>query len=129
MDTKFHQILHFSLSCLLTAYLFQLCYSTQEFSLYHFQLLVDWTRGRNIIISSAAANANALRGPYDIINLSVVLLGFSMEKAKAAISKNCRFPWNPFLFFGYTKVPFLSFYCMFMSQLYWIYTGHYWKMP
>ncbi|KAH7672660.1 Ribonuclease P protein [Dioscorea alata] len=54
------------------------------------KLLVDWTRGRNIIISSAAPNANALRGPYDIINLSVVLLGFSMEKAKAAISKNCR---------------------------------------
>ncbi|KAJ0983934.1 hypothetical protein J5N97_002290 [Dioscorea zingiberensis] len=54
------------------------------------KLLVNWTRGRNIIISSAAPNVNVLRGPFDVINLSVVLLGFSVEKAKAAISRNCR---------------------------------------
>ncbi|XP_028757086.1 uncharacterized protein LOC114716268 isoform X3 [Neltuma alba] len=53
------------------------------------KLLVDWTRGRNIILSSAAPSANELRGPYDVANLSS-LLGLSMEKAKAAISTNCR---------------------------------------
>ncbi|RWR76874.1 hypothetical protein CKAN_00533700 [Cinnamomum micranthum f. kanehirae] len=53
------------------------------------QLLVDWTRGKNIIIASAAPTANELRGPYDVANLSS-LLGLSMERAKAAVSKNCR---------------------------------------
>ncbi|KAK4263309.1 hypothetical protein QN277_028741 [Acacia crassicarpa] len=53
------------------------------------KLLVDWTRGRNIILSSAAPSAHELRGPYDVANLSS-LLGLSKEKAKAAISKNCR---------------------------------------
>lgn len=55
------------------------------------QLLVDWTRGKNIIIASAAPTANELRGPYDVANLSS-LLGLSMERAKAAVSKNCRSP-------------------------------------
>lgn len=54
------------------------------------QLLVDWTRGRNIIISSAAPTANEFRGPYDVANL-MSLLGLSMERAKAAISRNCRY--------------------------------------
>ncbi|KAF2283375.1 hypothetical protein GH714_003653 [Hevea brasiliensis] len=54
-----------------------------------FPLLVDWTRGRNLIFSSAAPSVNELRGPYDVANLSS-LLGLSMEQAKAAISKNCR---------------------------------------
>ncbi|XP_054800047.1 protein GAMETOPHYTE DEFECTIVE 1 [Prosopis cineraria] len=53
------------------------------------KLLVDWTRGKNIILSSAAPSVNELRGPYDVANLSS-LLGLSKEKAKAAISKNCR---------------------------------------
>ncbi|KAF7823515.1 Ribonuclease P protein subunit p30 [Senna tora] len=53
------------------------------------KLLVDWTRGRNIILSSAAPSVNELRGPYDVANLSL-LLGLSNERAKAAISKNCR---------------------------------------
>ncbi|XP_050214254.1 protein GAMETOPHYTE DEFECTIVE 1 [Mercurialis annua] len=53
------------------------------------KLLVSWTRGRNLIISSAASSINELRGPYDVANLSS-LLGLSMERAKAAISKNCR---------------------------------------
>lgn len=55
-----------------------------------FQLLVDWTRGKNLIFSSAAPSVNELRGPYDVANLSS-LLGLSMERAKAAISKNCRY--------------------------------------
>ncbi|KAL6200060.1 hypothetical protein ACLB2K_029842 [Fragaria x ananassa] len=53
------------------------------------KLLVDWSRGRNIIISSAAPTANEFRGPYDVANL-MSLLGLSMERAKAAISRNCR---------------------------------------
>lgn len=53
------------------------------------KLLVDWTRGKNLIFSSAAPSVNELRGPYDVANLSS-LLGLTMERAKAAISKNCR---------------------------------------
>ena len=56
----------------------------------NFQLLVDWTRGKNLIISSAAPTVFELRGPYDVANLSS-LLGMSMEQAKAALSKNCRY--------------------------------------
>ena len=54
------------------------------------KLLVDWTKGKNLIISSAAHNANEIRGPYDVINLCAFLLGLSMERAKAAMSVNCR---------------------------------------
>ncbi|KAM7496656.1 hypothetical protein LguiA_021070 [Lonicera macranthoides] len=53
------------------------------------KLLVDWTRGKSLVISSAAPSVTELRGPNDIANLSS-LLGLSMERAKAAISKNCR---------------------------------------
>ncbi|KAE8038959.1 hypothetical protein FH972_011418 [Carpinus fangiana] len=53
------------------------------------KLLVDWTRGKNLIFSSGAPSVNELRGPYDVANLSL-LLGISMERAKVAISKNCR---------------------------------------
>ncbi|XP_039041472.1 protein GAMETOPHYTE DEFECTIVE 1-like [Hibiscus syriacus] len=53
------------------------------------KLLLDWTRGKNIIFSSAAPSACEVRGPNDVANLAS-LLGLSMERAKAAISKNCR---------------------------------------
>ncbi|KAK4759144.1 hypothetical protein SAY87_020445 [Trapa incisa] len=53
------------------------------------KLLVDWTRGRNLIVSSAAATVTEIRGPYDIANL-LSLFGLSMEHAKASISRNCR---------------------------------------
>uniref|UniRef100_A0A1D1YK75 Ribonuclease P protein subunit p30 n=1 Tax=Anthurium amnicola TaxID=1678845 RepID=A0A1D1YK75_9ARAE len=53
------------------------------------KLLVDWTRGKNLIFSSGASSVNELRGPYDVMNLST-LFGVSMERAKLAISKNCR---------------------------------------
>ncbi|CAH9130299.1 unnamed protein product [Cuscuta epithymum] len=53
------------------------------------KLLVDWTRGRNIILTSSAPSVTEFRGPYDIVNLAF-LLGLSSEHAKAAISKNCR---------------------------------------
>lgn len=58
--------------------------------LYAVQLLVEWTQGKNLIFSSGAPSVNELRGPYDVANLSS-LLGLSMERAKAAISKNCRY--------------------------------------
>uniref|UniRef100_A0A0E0MIK5 RNase P subunit p30 family protein n=1 Tax=Oryza punctata TaxID=4537 RepID=A0A0E0MIK5_ORYPU len=54
------------------------------------KLLVDWTKGNNLIISSAAHTASEIRGPYDAINLSSYLLGLSAQRAKAAISINCR---------------------------------------
>ncbi|KAG7534889.1 RNase P subunit p30 [Arabidopsis thaliana x Arabidopsis arenosa] len=53
------------------------------------KLLVDWTRGKNLIISSGAPSVTELRGPNDVINL-MCLLGLSTERARAAISKNCR---------------------------------------
>ncbi|KAL6905958.1 hypothetical protein ACP4OV_003559 [Aristida adscensionis] len=54
------------------------------------KLLVDWTKGKNIIISSAARTATELRGPYDVINLCAYLLGLPMQRAKAAMSTSCR---------------------------------------
>ncbi|CAN1249074.1 Protein GAMETOPHYTE DEFECTIVE 1 [Linum perenne] len=54
------------------------------------KLLVDWTRGKNLIFSCAASSVTEIRGPYDVANLLSSLLGLSMERAKAAISKNCR---------------------------------------
>ncbi|XP_010443786.1 PREDICTED: uncharacterized protein LOC104726596 isoform X1 [Camelina sativa] len=53
------------------------------------KLLVDWTRGKNLIISSGAPSVTEIRGPNDVINL-MSLLGLSPERARAAISKNCR---------------------------------------
>ncbi|XP_010538951.1 PREDICTED: ribonuclease P protein subunit p30-like [Tarenaya hassleriana] len=54
------------------------------------KLLVDWTRGKNLIISSGAPCVTELRGPIDVTNLMSSLLGISTERARAAISKNCR---------------------------------------
>ncbi|KAG2299732.1 hypothetical protein Bca4012_011416 [Brassica carinata] len=60
------------------------------------KLLVDWTKGKNLIISSGAPSEHKvppsvteLRGPNDVINL-MSLLGLSSERARAAISVNCR---------------------------------------
>ncbi|PSN41761.1 Ribonuclease P protein subunit p30 [Blattella germanica] len=46
-------------------------------------------KSRNIIISSGATNPLHVRGPYDIINLSL-LFGLSEEQAKGAITTTCR---------------------------------------
>ncbi|GJN28535.1 hypothetical protein PR202_gb16674 [Eleusine coracana subsp. coracana] len=54
------------------------------------KLLADWTKGKNLIISSAACTATQIRGPYDAINLCSYLLGLPMNRAKAAISTNPR---------------------------------------
>jgi ribonuclease P/MRP protein subunit RPP1 len=53
-------------------------------------MLADWTRGKNLIVSSGASNVNEVRGPNDVANLISFLLGLSKERAKAAISDNCR---------------------------------------
>ncbi|KAL3530674.1 hypothetical protein ACH5RR_009996 [Cinchona calisaya] len=53
------------------------------------KLLVDWTRGKNLVVSSAAPSVSELRGPYDVANL-LFLVGMPLEHAKAAVSKNCR---------------------------------------
>ncbi|MFQ6638817.1 hypothetical protein Gotur_015198 [Gossypium turneri] len=53
------------------------------------KLLLDWTRGKNVMLSSAAPSVCEVRGPNDVANLAS-LLGLSTERAKAAISKNCR---------------------------------------
>lgn len=53
------------------------------------KLLVEWTRGKNLVISSAAPSVSELRGPYDVANL-LLLMGLTFEHAKAAVSKNCR---------------------------------------
>ncbi|XP_020571719.1 ribonuclease P protein subunit drpp30 [Phalaenopsis equestris] len=52
--------------------------------------LGEWTRGKNLIISGSATRFDEVRGPRDVANLSTTLLGLTMERAKAAISKNCR---------------------------------------
>ncbi|KAF3329942.1 Ribonuclease P protein subunit p30 [Carex littledalei] len=54
------------------------------------KMLADLTRGKNLIVSSGASNANEVRGPNDVSNLISFLLGVSKERAKAAISDNCR---------------------------------------
>ncbi|KAL1330471.1 hypothetical protein AAHE18_12G111900 [Arachis hypogaea] len=57
--------------------------------IYGAKCLMEWTRRRNVIISSGAPSVNDLRGPCDVANL-LSLLGLSKERAKDAISKNCR---------------------------------------
>lgn len=51
--------------------------------------LIRATKGKNIIISSNAQNAMQLRGPYDLMNL-YSLFGLNPDKAKAALSRNCK---------------------------------------
>lgn len=76
-------------------------------------MLVDWTRGKNLIISSSANSINDIRGPHDVANLSSFLLGLSREQAKAAISRNCRFglslPQIPSFFASHTISRFFNF--------------------
>jgi len=61
------------------------------------QVLINYTHGQNIIVSSAASRVNELRGPNDVANM-YTLFGLSMEHARAALSKNCRYEWVPSLF-------------------------------
>lgn len=52
------------------------------------QVILQFLRGRSVIITSAADSANQLRGPFDVMNLGVVL-GLSEENAGRATSQNC----------------------------------------
>ncbi|TPX37680.1 hypothetical protein SmJEL517_g00719 [Synchytrium microbalum] len=51
--------------------------------------LVRATRGKNILVSSSAAAAMELRGPYDVMNLCN-LFGLDHAAGKRAISAHCR---------------------------------------
>ncbi|XP_056153502.1 ribonuclease P protein subunit p30 [Lampris incognitus] len=51
--------------------------------------LMDRSKGKNVIVSSAAEKPLELRGPYDIANLGL-LFGLSEGDAKDAISSTCR---------------------------------------
>ncbi|KAG0266091.1 hypothetical protein BG011_003299 [Mortierella polycephala] len=51
--------------------------------------LIRVTRGKNIILSSQAAKAMELRGPYDIVNFGT-LLGLNQATAKDCLSSHCR---------------------------------------
>ncbi|XP_057727354.1 protein GAMETOPHYTE DEFECTIVE 1-like [Arachis stenosperma] len=57
--------------------------------IYGAKCLMEWTQGRNVIFSSSAPSVNLLRGPWDVANL-LSILGISKERARDAISKNCR---------------------------------------
>ncbi|OWM68848.1 hypothetical protein CDL15_Pgr025035 [Punica granatum] len=52
------------------------------------KLLVNCTRGKNLIVSSAAASVTEIRGPYDVANF-LSLIGLPMERAKPCVSRNC----------------------------------------
>ena len=54
--------------------------------------MINYTRGRNIIVSSATSRVNELRGPNDVANMST-LFCLSMKHAQVAISKNYRYEW------------------------------------
>ena len=49
--------------------------------------IIELTKGRNIIISLSAEDSIQLRGPYDVINL-LVLLGIDVNQSKKFISNN-----------------------------------------
>ncbi|XP_067408923.1 ribonuclease P protein subunit p30 isoform X2 [Emydura macquarii macquarii] len=51
--------------------------------------LMQISKGKNTVISSAAERPLELRGPYDVANLGL-LFGLSESDAKAAVSTNCR---------------------------------------
>lgn len=51
------------------------------------QALCNETRGRGIIISSAAKSAMELRGPQDVVNLAI-FLGLTQEQARRALTNN-----------------------------------------
>ncbi|GMH44352.1 hypothetical protein BSKO_12286 [Bryopsis sp. KO-2023] len=48
----------------------------------------DWTRGKNLIVSSGADDRMELRAPYDVINLTT-FLGLKEKHAKESISHRC----------------------------------------
>ncbi|KAI8925613.1 RNase P subunit p30-domain-containing protein [Entophlyctis helioformis] len=51
--------------------------------------LVRVTKGKHIVLSSAAAHAIELRGPFDVMNLATIF-GMNMAQAKAAMTDTVR---------------------------------------
>eukprot|EP00123_Amoebidium_parasiticum_P011525 comp20763_c0_seq1/m.27231 comp20763_c0_seq1/g.27231 ORF comp20763_c0_seq1/g.27231 comp20763_c0_seq1/m.27231 type:complete len:280 (-) comp20763_c0_seq1:272-1111(-) len=75
---------------------FEICYSAalqdstaRRYLISNAQHIIRATQGRNIIISSQAAKALDLRGPYDIINLAV-LFGLQQAEGKKTLTTNPR---------------------------------------
>ena len=52
------------------------------------QIALQFLRGRNIVITSAAETANQLRGPHDVMNIGVVL-GLNEQNARRSVCENC----------------------------------------
>jgi RNase P/RNase MRP subunit p30 len=52
------------------------------------RVILQYLRGRNIIISSGAESTSLLRGPFDVCNIACVL-GLTQQQAQNAIGENC----------------------------------------
>lgn len=62
--------------------------STRREILSNTRMIIQYLRGKNIIISSNVDAYNQLRGPFDVINVGK-LLQLSPREAAAAIGENC----------------------------------------
>lgn len=74
---------------------FEICYApalrdsaTRRNIVANAQQLLRLTRGRNIVLSSGALRPMDLRGPHDVANLGISLLGMSHECAHKAVGSN-----------------------------------------
>lgn len=74
---------------------FEICYApalgdsaTRRNIVANAQQLLRLTRGRNIILSSGALRPMDLRGPHDVANLGISLLGMSHDCAHKAVGSN-----------------------------------------
>ena len=56
------------------------------------KVLINYTHGRNIIVSSEASRVNELRGTNDVSNMST-FFGLSMDHSQAPVSKNYMYEW------------------------------------
>ena len=56
------------------------------------KVLINYTHGRNIIVSRATLDVNELRCPNDVPNMSTLFV-LSMEHSQATVSNNCRYEW------------------------------------
>jgi RNase P/RNase MRP subunit p30 len=72
---------------------FEICYSplltaSRPQVIANSKVLLQYLRGRHVIISSAAETMSAVRGTLDVINI-LRIMQVSQERAAAAINKNC----------------------------------------
>ncbi|XP_022302019.2 ribonuclease P protein subunit p30-like [Crassostrea virginica] len=63
--------------------------SIKKYLISNSQLLANFSKSKNIIISSGAERAIELRGPHDVANLGL-LFGLDESQAKNAVSRSCR---------------------------------------